>query len=56
MRVPYLASAAVVIAAVVFGVSSALAGGGNGAPGGPHFNLNLIGFSNGQNVKSTTAR
>ena len=54
MRVPYLASAAVVIAAVVFGVSSALAGGGNGAPSGPHFNLNLIGFSNGQNVKSTT--
>lgn len=54
MKLPYLASAAAVIAAVVFGVSSAMAGGGNGAPSGPHYNLNLIGFSNGQNVKSTT--
>ena len=54
MRAPYLVSAVAVIAAVAFGVSSAMAGGGNGAPSGPHFNLNLIGFSNGQNGKSTT--
>src|SRR5438309_1609618 len=50
----YSASAAALVAAVVFGVSSAGAGNGNGAPSGPHFNLNLIGFSNGQNVKGTT--
>ena len=54
MKAPYLASAAVLAAVVIFGVSSALAGSGNGAPSGPHFNLNLIGFSNGQNVKSGT--
>lgn len=27
---------------------------GNGGPSGAHYNLNLIGFANGQNVKSTT--
>src|SRR5262249_25328506 len=43
--------------ALSIGVVGALAGSngnGNGAPSGPHFNLNLIGFSNGDNVKSTT--
>jgi hypothetical protein len=54
VKTPYLASALALVAAVVFGVSAAMAGGGNGAPSGPHFNLNLIGFSNGQNVKSGT--
>lgn len=54
MKAVYLASAAALVAAVVFGASAAVAGTGNGAPSGPHFNLNLIGFSNGQNVKSTT--
>jgi hypothetical protein len=54
VKASYLASAAVLAAGVIFGVSSALAGGGNGAPSGPHFNLNLIGFSSGQNVKSGT--
>jgi hypothetical protein len=54
VKAQYLAAALAVVAAVAFGVSSAVAGTGNGAPSGPHFNLNLIGFSNGQNVKSTT--
>jgi hypothetical protein len=43
--------------ALTVGVLTATAGNGgngNGAPSGPHYNLNLIGFSNGQNVKSTT--
>src|SRR5512143_3019458 len=35
-------------------VSPVAAGTGNGAPSGAHFNLNLIGFSNGDNIKSTT--
>ncbi len=31
------------------GLTQAGAGNGNGAPSGPHYNLNLIGFANGQN-------
>src|SRR5215470_13180349 len=44
-------------AVLSIGAVGAVAGNtktGNGAPSGPHFNLNLIGFSNGDNVKSTT--
>jgi hypothetical protein len=47
----------VFVAALVVGAIPASAGNdlkGNGAPSGPHYNLNLIGFSNGQNVKNTT--
>jgi len=38
---------------VAVGVATAVGGNGNGAPSGPHYNLNLIGFSNGDNIKST---
>ena len=44
----------VVLSVGVVGALAGSNGNGNGAPSGPHFNLNLIGFSNGQNVKSTT--
>lgn len=39
---------------VAASASTVVAGTGNGAPSGAHFNLNLIGFSNGDNIKSTT--
>ena len=45
------------ILGLVAGSGTAFAGqdgNGNGAPNGPHYNLNLIGFSNGDNVKNTT--
>jgi hypothetical protein len=43
--------AAVAVVVLVLGISSALAGTGqtgNGAPSGPHFNLNIHGVANGQ--------
>jgi hypothetical protein len=46
-----------VMSLVLFAAVPAMAGTtttGNGAPSGPHYNLNLIGFANGQNVKPTT--
>src|SRR5262245_42074509 len=49
--VPFVVAVALMIGAV----PAALAGtNGNGAPSGPHYNLNLIGFANGDNVKDTT--
>jgi hypothetical protein len=40
--------------ALSVGVLTAGAGVGNGAPSGPHYNLNLIGFASGQTVKNST--
>jgi hypothetical protein len=48
MKIRYVVVAAALVALAVFGVAGALGGTGNGAPSGPHYNLNLIGFANGQ--------
>lgn len=42
------------VAAVATATTGASAGTGNGAPSGQHYNLNLIGFANGQTTKTTT--
>ena len=39
--------------ALVLGSSTALAGGGNGAPPGPHYNLNIIGVDKGKTSPMT---
>ena len=57
MRKVVLMVAVLSLAVLAAGSGTALAGqsgNGNGAPSGPHYNLNLIGFSNGDNIKNTT--
>jgi hypothetical protein len=57
LRKRYLVAALAALGALALSIGALTAGAGNGdngngAPSGPHYNLNLIGFSNGQNVKS----
>jgi hypothetical protein len=48
----YLALAVALVSLIVFGIANTASGGnggnGNGAPSGPHFNLNIHGVANGQ--------
>jgi hypothetical protein len=44
----FLLAAIVCTATCAFAAPAAFAGNGNGAPSGPHYNLNLIGFAQGQ--------
>ena len=48
-----LFAAALFVASLAL-TGTVLAGTGNGPPSGPHYNLNLIGFANGDTVKTTT--